>query len=293
MIWLILSILLNTYIGIVFKVYERFGISNLQAIAFNYWICAVTGLVYLGHIPSADILVQKNYWLWAGINGIAYFVVFLAIGKCTAAVGVNATQTANKLSLVIPVAIAILFLGEGLSLLKVAGIVLAIIAVMLSTAKEKSGAETNAKQNASSLMLPAFIFIGSGLLDSLSNYLQRTYLQQTADANYYLVATFSAAALGSTCYLIAQMLRGKEIFALKNLIAAIVLGIPNYFSIYSLLQSLGSGVLQSSSLIPVNNIAVVLCSTVFAILFFREKLNAKNYLGLGFAVLSIALLCIA
>ena len=51
MIWLLLSILLNTYIGIVFKVFHRFGISNLQGIVANYFICVITGSIFLGHSP--------------------------------------------------------------------------------------------------------------------------------------------------------------------------------------------------------------------------------------------------
>jgi drug/metabolite transporter (DMT)-like permease len=290
MIWLILSILLNTYIGIAFKVFERFGISTLQAITFNYWICGITGLVFLGDVPAISEIASKPYLSWALFNGAFFFIVFVAIGLCTVRLGINATQTSNKLSLVIPVAIALSFYGEAFSILKLLGILLALGAVILSSSKDEG---VQAQFSFKQFLLPAFIFIGSGLLDTLSNYLSRTYLSADRDANLYLICTFFSAAICSTFWLAYKFIQKQEQFGSKNILGAIALGIPNYFSIYTLIAALKSGVLQSSSLFPVNNISVVVLSTVVAVIAFGEKLNTKNKLGVGLAVIAIITLLLA
>jgi uncharacterized membrane protein len=52
-------------------------------------------------------------------------------------------------------------------------------------------------------------------------------------------------------------------------------------------QSLRSGILESSGIFTVNNVAIVMCSTLLGILFFKEKLLIKNWIGIGLAILGI------
>jgi uncharacterized membrane protein len=67
------------------------------------------------------------------------------------------------------------------------------------------------------------------------------------------------------------------------------LGIFNYFSIYFLLRALQNDFINSSSIFTINNVAIVLLSTIFGILFFKETLSKKNWFGIGLAVISIIL----
>lgn len=71
------------------------------------------------------------------------------------------------------------------------------------------------------------------------------------------------------------------------------LGIPNYFSVYFLLKALKSNVLESSGIFTVNNVGIVMLSTVAGIVLFHEKLLRKNWIGIGLAIASIALVAIA
>ncbi|MGY8914875.1 MAG: EamA family transporter, partial [Flavobacteriales bacterium] len=75
----------------------------------------------------------------------------------------------------------------------------------------------------------------------------------------------------------------------RNVIAGLVLGIFNYFSIYFLLRALQNDFINSSSIFTINNVAIVLLSTIFGILFFKETLSKMNWFGIGLAVISIIL----
>ena len=72
-----------------------------------------------------------------------------------------------------------------------------------------------------------------------------------------------------------------------------VLGIPNYFSIYFLVKALRSNLLDSSGIFTINNVAIVIISTLLGIVFFKEQLSLKNWIGIILAVISIALVSLA
>ena len=79
---------------------------------------------------------------------------------------------------------------------------------------------------------------------------------------------------------------------MKNILGGVVLGIPNYFSIYFLVLALRSGVLESSGIFTVNNVAIVMLSTLTGIVLFRERLLRKNWIGIVLAVISIFLVAL-
>ena len=88
-------------------------------------------------------------------------------------------------------------------------------------------------------------------------------------------------------FLIVQAVQGKFKFELKNVLGGIALGIPNYFSVYFLVQALRSDILESSGIFTVNNVAIVMISTLLGTLLFKEKLLPKNWIGIGLAILGI------
>ncbi|UOQ70580.1 hypothetical protein [Hymenobacter cellulosilyticus] len=58
--------------------------------------------------------------------------------------------------------------------------------------------------------------------------------------------------------LLARLTKGGQQFATKNLVAGIVLGIPNYFSIYFLIMALGNFGNDGAFVYPVANVATIL-----------------------------------
>ena len=87
--------------------------------------------------------------------------------------------------------------------------------------------------------------------------------------------------------MIYQYVTGKQIFAIKNLLAGILIGIPNYFSIWCLVHFLKQSPWQSSASIPVNNMGIVLFSSVVAWVLFKERLSVINWLGIILSIVAI------
>ena len=89
------------------------------------------------------------------------------------------------------------------------------------------------------------------------------------------------------------MIGTRRKFRLKNVLAGVVLGVPNYGSIYFLLQAFENSGMKSSVLFPVNNISIVVFSALAAIVFFKEKVSKLNMLGILLALVSIAIISVA
>jgi drug/metabolite transporter (DMT)-like permease len=291
MIDLIIVIVLNTILFVLFKLFPRYGVDNLQAIVVNYCVCVVTGSLVAGEMPLNTTNLSAPWMGWAGAMGCGFIGVFCLIAWRIGKEGLTVTTIANKLSLVIPVTAAYLVYGEHLSMLKLVGIGLALPAVYLST--RTSRAEKTEGSAAVHLFWVAILFVGSGLLDTAIKYAEQAYLTSDGLQIAFTTMVFFSAAIAGGLVVGVKQIAGGQRLHLRNLIAGLVLGIPNYFSLYWLIRLLHSGWLQSSAAIPVNNIGVVLLSTVVAILGFKEKAGVARILGLVLAVLAILAIAIS
>lgn len=284
MFYLLATILLNVLISVLFKLFPKYGINGLQAIVFNYITCVATGSVFIGSFPIAAQSLSKPWLLWAALSGAMFISVFNLLAYCTARNGITTSTIANKLSLVIPVAFSLLLYKEYASATRLAGLVLALPAVYLVTRAKEEGHQ---HQN---IFWTVLLFAGSGLLDTLVKYTERQFLSDNAEAGVYTIHVFAVAALLGSMLIFILTALGKVKLHWKNVLAGIVLGIPNYFSIYYFICFLHSNVMQSSAAIPVNNIGIVVASALTAILLFREKPDKYRIIGLVLSVLSILLI---
>lgn len=288
MIYLIGSIVLTSWLTLAFKVVQRWGADTFQAIVFNYITCVITGSFVHGSFLNYGEVAQKPWFDWACLMGIVFISLFNLIGITTQRIGVAVASVANKLSLVIPFIFSVMLYNEDLTALKIAGIVIALAAVVLTCYPQRK-VETETKRPSWLYFLPVVIFIGSGLLDTMIKYVEQGYLNDSNKDEYLITAFSTAAAIGAVTLLI-KILTGKTKLTYKGVLSGIMIGVPNYFSIWCLLQVLKQYAGNSSAIIPINNMGIVLFSAVMAWLMFRERLSALNWMGILLAVGSIALI---
>jgi drug/metabolite transporter (DMT)-like permease len=287
MLLLIGSIVLTSYLTLAFKVCERFHISTYQAIIFNYITCVVTGSIVNGSFPVVPSNFSEQWFKWAMLMGVMFISIFNLLAYTTRKGGVAVASVANKLSMVIPAAFSVWLYNESMGWLKLVGIAVALVAVILTSLQQRNDAHHTVKWFI--FLLVGALFISSGLLDTTIKYVEYHFLNEGNKNDYLVSAFFSAAAIG-TVLLILQLLSGKQKLESKALLAGILIGIPNYFSIWCLVKVLKYPPygLQSSAIIPVNNMGIVLFSAVVAFILFKEKLSKTNWLGIVLSVLAIA-----
>lgn len=284
MIYLLLTILLNVVISIIIKLFSRFDINALQAIVANYVVCVVTGSLFIGAFPFTGAAFGSVWLPWSLVMGAGFIGIFNLIAYCTRIDGITTTTISNKLSLVIPVVFSLVVYHEHAGVWKIAGILLAFPAVYLTS---RVAGDDNKPQN---LFWPAILFLGSGTLDTMMNYVQQHYLAAPADQAMYTVFCFSMAGTVGIGIIAARVAMKKIKLHWRNLVAGVCLGIPNYFSIYYFIRALNSDFLQSSASIPVMNIGILVASSLTALLVFKEKANAQRYTGLVLSVIAILLI---
>jgi drug/metabolite transporter (DMT)-like permease len=289
-LYLLGSIILTSYLTLAFKVCEKYRISIFQAIVFNYITCVITGSFVNGSFPVNAAVIGTPWFKWACVMGVMFVSIFNIVGITTQKIGVAVASVANKLSLIIPVILSVYLYKETVAGWKLAGVLLALLAVILTcypskkqdTTKELSGRKWV-------YILPFVLFVGSGLLDALINHVQQQYVTEE-NKNAYLISGFLSAAVIGSLLLLFQYITGRQKFDFKNLLAGILIGIPNYFSIWCLVRFLKNSPWQSSASIPVNNMGIVLFSSVVAWLFFKEKLSRINWLGIILSLMAIYLI---
>lgn len=284
MIWLLLSILFSAMLMLIFLGFKHFKINTLFAIVVNYLVCGLVGLYFAQDYSLQDYATE---WLPYGILlGSLFIGIFFLIGITTQKMGVSVSTIAMKLGYIAPIILAFTYYGEQATMVKIVGIFLTIIAVVLSSLKQdKSNKEQHFDWKL--FLLPITIFVGSGIGDSIVQLLSQKYFSNGGFEQFNVVLFFTAFAIGS-CILTAQWFMGKKTTELpKNILAGITLGVPNYFSIYFLFKALNVPQWDDAFIFPINNVGIVILSSVLAVILFKEKLNTYNILGLILAVVSI------
>lgn len=282
---LLLSVVLATYLVLCFRYFEQFGISNLQAIVFNYWACVVTGVV-MAPEPAGQHLSTPPAWLWIAITlGLSFFIIFNLMGYVARHYSATLTSLASKLSLIIPVTASVVLLGERFNLLTVISLVLALLSVVLFS----MGGAGQRQTSATALLLSLLIFFGSGLNDTLVNYAVQRHLT-AAEIHAFNIGVFFFAASSGTVALVADALRRRQWPALRAVAAGVFLGVPNYFSLYYLAHALRWEALPSGSLIVINNVGIVMLTAAAAALLFGERFGMRRLFALLVALVAMGLL---
>ena len=289
MIFLALSIIASTLIFVIFRLFASYNINTLQAIVVNYFVACSCGLIGYQNSIELSAIPKYNWFYYTLALGALFIIVFNLMAITTQHSGLSVVSVATKMALVIPIAFGLWYYKEPLGPFKAAGIVLALIAVYLVAVKKDSGIILQKR----SLVFPMLVFLGSGLIDTSLNFLQNDFITDKSLIPLFSSTIFMTAGVIGIMVLVAQKIKGVLVLEFKNIIAGIVLGIPNYFSIYFLVKALRSDLFDSSGIFTINNVGIVIISTLLGIVFFKEQLSIKNWIGITLAVISIALVSLA
>jgi drug/metabolite transporter (DMT)-like permease len=285
MIFLILSIIISTLFGISFKVIAVKNINGFQAIIVNYVVAGSLGFLTTKSSVTPMNVFHESFFSIAVFLGIVFISSLFVISETTAKQGISVAQVANRMSVVVPISIAILFYGDGISVSKIIGIILAIMAVYLVSHKETQGKVADKFW----WLFPLIIFICSGIIDSSINYAQRNLLN---DLNFdaFLSTIFATAFMFGFIVLLYQLIIKKEKFQWQAIPAGMILGAINFGTMYFIISALNTNVLEPSVLFPINNLSILTLSTVVSVIVFKEKLSSKNWIGIGLSLLAILIL---
>ena len=280
MLFIILSVFLNSFLFVIFKLFNKFKIDTFQAIVVNYYFAFIVAYLASDIKFSITQTPKEDWFLGTVFLGFLFVSIFYVIGLTAQKLGMSVVAVAGKMSVVIPILFGIIIYNESLGIYKAIGIIIALIAVYFVSSKEN---KINLKKT--DLLLPFILFLGSGTIDTTLKYLQTNYISEDENS-IYLSVIFLIAGLLGTILLIYYIITNKSKLSFKNFFGGLFLGIVNYYALFFLLKALSNG-MESSTVFTINNVAIVLFSTIIGLVFFKEKLSKKNILGIILAIISI------
>lgn len=287
MINLLLAIALTSLMYFIFKGFDRYKVQTFQAIAVNYVVCVVTGVAFSGFgVIVKDIqTLPTSYFIYPTVIGVLFVLGFNLIAFVSQKISVSLATVASRLSLIIPVVISLLFFKTSVKtydILNVLGIVLVFVAIILIS-KPRSNQGINV-QKRQLWLLPALFFL-IGLIDTTLTYTNSIFQEAGFDESLS-VMLFVVASVFAFVVAFIQ----KKQFDGRSIIAGIVLGVPSYFSVYFLMKALSSFQHDSMFVFSINNLSVIVLTTVVSVVVLKEKIANINLYGLGLAVVALLLI---
>lgn len=204
--------------------------------------------------------------------------------------GVALTIIIQKMSLIIPSAFAITLYGESLPLLKLLGMIAAIAAIVLVNLPERK-TEGELHLSPDILILPILTFLLSGLIEIVLFYTQASG-RLNGDDIQFTATSFGLAGIFGLAYSMKDLFLHKKWIRVKDIVAGIGLGLPNFLTIFLLVYLLSDG-WEGSVLFPLNNIGILICTALVGVLIFSERLKLNKVIGLITGALAILLISLS
>ena len=280
--FLVLSIVFSTFINLVFKWFTVFKIDKIQAILVNYLVCFVIGFLLSGNY---DIIgaITSEWFKFCLLLGCLFVAIFFSMALTTEKYGVSVNAVSAKMSVVIPVLFAYAYNSEKFSIQFIFGILMSLFSIYLITKKNQTVVPMKY------VYLPIIVFIGSGLIDTSLKLIELNYSNKVSINTISYSIFLGAFIVGTSFYTIKERFNFSN-WSTRNMISGVILGVPNYFSIYFLLAAIKSFSLKSAFVFGINNIGIVLLSTLLSVIIFRENLSSINKIGIVVSILSIILI---
>ncbi len=279
---LILSIFLSTGRNLMSKKisFTTFGQRNFFLMQF---VIFLTGIVIVAFKGGAGLFSAAPETV---LYAVIYAVFLLCANWCYTVALVNGNisicVTIYSMGFIIPTLSGMMFWGEEVSLLKSIGIMCVIPTVILSGIKK--GSNTNGKGRG--YFVPAVTaMITSGGLGVMQKIQQKSpYPEQFG--TFVLISFIVGAFVSLIFSLFAR--RDRVRLTKGNIGVACTVGIC--WSLCNLLNTFLSGALPTAVFFPMLNIGMILLSTIWGIIFFKEKVTKKMVVIVALGIISILLI---
>lgn len=278
MLFLILSILCSVTVGVIFKVGRSYSLKISQVVAWNYVMALV--LCYLFFSPDLTVIDVTAPWQIYIPLGILLPTVFLFLAASIKHMGIVKTDAAQRLSLFIPIVAAWFLFGEEFNSYKLIAFLIALPALLLILDKKTDNQK-------SKWMYPAVVLVGFGAIDIL---FKQIALATSLPFTTSLFITFGISLIVILAVVLYEVIVKKVSFKRNNLFFGVIIGLFNFGNILFYLKAHQAFAKNPSTVFAAMNMGVIIIGSLVGVLLFKEKLNAKNYFGLLFALIAIVLI---
>lgn len=279
MMYLTIAVLCSVAVSVLLKILRQRDIDIRQTIVAGYPVAfLLTWFLLKPDVSGMSDL--GGAWTIIIALGVLLPAVFIILGRAIEAVGMVATDAAQRLSLIIPIVAAFLLFGEVLTGTRIFGLLLGFLALGALIYRPQRG-EISKQAKHTPLWLFG-VWAGYGVIDILFKQVAK----QGAAFPLTLFVSFGLAGLLLLIYLLIMRVRWQG----TALAAGILLGALNMGNIYAYIRA--HQVLSESPSIVFTgmNVGVIAVATLIGVGVFKESLNRINILGLLLAICCVAVL---
>lgn len=303
MIYLFLAILCSASIALVFKHSETNQLNRYAVTSTNYLTAFAVSLAMVlqnrlfpwkaGTFPVAfgeefskvvvhgeGIFSVGGSIIWSiqvgVVAGVFFFLSFIYYQKSVREDGVGLAGTFSKLGILVPMVLSIIFWKELPSLIQWLGIGLSLASILLVNYT----AERFSLENLRFTLILLFIFGG---MAEFSNKIFQRYAVIDYK-NLFLFFVFFTAFWISLYFTVRQ----KKGVTRHDLITGVMVGIPNLFSSFFLIQALNT--IKTTVVFPVYSAGTIVLINLAGLIFFGEKLNQRERWAVVMTIVALILI---
>lgn len=283
MVYIILSILCSIAVSVLLKLAKRHNICITQVITWNYLVAL--SFCFMTFQPDISTLNKHAPWHIYSALGILLPTIFLFLAASVKNMGIVKTDIAQRLSLFIPIIAAYFIFKEGFNSLKFCGIGIGFIAIFFTFSKKSEEKNKNNKW-----FYPAIVLVGFGIIDILFKQIA-LYKEVVYTTSLFIV--FCCAFLIAMTIVLYQLVNKMIQLKAKDILFGGILGVFNFGNILFYLKAHKALSNSPSTVFAVMNMGVIVVGSFIGILFFKEKINRINYIGIVLALLAIILITLS
>lgn len=274
--YLLLAIFCSAMISIGMRLSDGKVSGKFSMLATNYLVCGIMGALY----SDFSLLATETDGIGltvglAVLNGAMLLGGLILLQISTRNNGVVLSSLFMKLGLLVPFAASILFFHEMPTWLQVAGFCLAIAAIVVFNLK-KDGSSSRF-----GIGLILLLLLNGGVDTAIKTF---EALGPAALSDHFLCLSFSVAFVLCTGLVIFKKERPDG----KALLFGTMIGVANFFSSKFVLAALTQ--IPAVVLFPTYSVATMLVVTLCGVVFFRERLERRQWLAFAGVIAALILL---
>lgn len=214
-----------------------------------------------------------------------FYICAFSKGKMTL------TVIINNFSMLLPIGVSYYMFNESLGFMKIIGISLALVSLVLVTAKGKNETISKKSDNILWLVFMVLVFLSNGFI-SINQKIYSKIEPNLQIFDFVAIAYISAASISVVILIVMRLLNNQKKSKLnsKMLISGASAGV--IIGIFQCLNTYAASVIDGAVLYSSYNCATSILSATVGRLLFKERLSKKQFIGVIIGILSIMFLCV-
>ena len=275
---LVMAVFCSTSIALLLKFNNTKSGNEVILLSSNYFVASLIAIMLFFSDVNSQISVQT--FLFGSMLGVMFVFSFFSFAKAVEAAGTALASVSSRLSVIISITLSIIIYKEIPNVFQAVGFVTAFITLYFFYISLTYKRVRKLEKIHYVYLLVVLVGIG------FNDFLLKVFNQwrPSEEKSFFLLSIFGSAFIYTLVYSLVKKYRIEE----KTIITGAILGVPNVFSSFFLIDALKQ--IPAIIVFPSSNISIIILTAIGAFLFWKETLNNYGKIALLIGLISIGLL---